>query len=64
MCLSAVYTEPKEESTVVVEEAARVTAANGRVEISTLFGETTVLEGYVVREVDLLKNYIVLGKGS
>jgi predicted RNA-binding protein len=62
MCLSAVYLERKEESTVVVEEAARVTAEQGGVRISTLFGETTVLEGYTIREVDLLKNDIVLGK--
>ncbi|MFW6181487.1 MAG: CooT family nickel-binding protein [Spirochaetota bacterium] len=62
MCLSAVYTGRKEESALVMEEAARVTADQKGVRISTLFGESTELEGYDIREVDLLKNYVVLGK--
>jgi len=61
MCLSAVYTEEVGESSVIVEEASSVIASDdGSVKISTLFGEEKHMKGYLIKEVNLLKNYIVL----
>ena len=60
MCLSKVYMKQKEDGSVVVEEASKVTAKHGTVEVQTLFGEVKVFSGYIIREVDLLKNSIVL----
>ena len=60
MCLSKVYMKKKSDGSVVVEEASKVTANEGNIEIQTLFGEIKVLSGYIIREVDLLKNSIVL----
>jgi predicted RNA-binding protein len=61
MCLSVVYSGQKDSDSLVVEEASRVEApGGGKVVISTLFGGTKTLEGYSIKEVDLLKNFIVL----
>ena len=60
MCLSKVYMKKKTDGSVVVEEASKVTAIEGAIEVQTLFGEVKVLSGYFIREVDLLKNSIVL----
>ncbi|HEB32753.1 MAG TPA: CooT family nickel-binding protein [Spirochaetes bacterium] len=60
MCLSKVYMKKKTDGSVVVEEASRVTVNEGAIEVQTLFGEVKVLPGYFIREVDLLKNSIVL----
>jgi predicted RNA-binding protein len=60
MCLSKVYMKKKADGSVVVEEASKVTAKEGNIEVQTLFGEIKVLSGYFIREVDLLNNSIVL----
>jgi predicted RNA-binding protein len=62
MCLSKVYVKKIEEDTPVVEEAAKVIYNDGSVEVHTLFGEKKVLQGYFIKELDLLKNYIILGE--
>ncbi|MBN2325122.1 MAG: CooT family nickel-binding protein [Spirochaetes bacterium] len=64
MCLSKVYMEQKSEDSILVPEAAVLIARGGSVEVKTLFGESTLLDGYVIREVDLMKNYVVLEKRS
>jgi predicted RNA-binding protein len=60
MCLSKVYMKKKADGSIVVEEASKITASEGKVEVQTLFGELKVLTGYFIREVDLLNNSIVL----
>ena len=60
MCLSKVYMKKKTDGSVVVEEASRVTAKEEVIEVQTLFGEVKTLTGYFIKEVDLLKNSIVL----
>jgi predicted RNA-binding protein len=60
MCLSNVFVKKKEEGAVVAHEASSVVDLGGRIEIQTLFGEKQVLEGYRIREVNLLKNFIIL----
>ncbi len=62
MCLSKVYVKKIEEDSPVVEEAAKVIYNDGTVEVHTLFGEKKVLRGYFIKELDLLKNYVVLGE--
>lgn len=65
MCLSSVYVEENDERTVVVEEASQVRITpEGAVEIDTLFGEKKSLNGYVIVEVNLLKNFLVLERGG
>ncbi len=60
MCLSNVFVKTREEGAVVAREASSVVDLGGRIEIQTLFGEKRVLEGYRIREVNLLKNFIIL----
>jgi predicted RNA-binding protein len=60
MCLSKVFLRQKEDGSVIVEEASRVTVDHGKVEIQTLFGEKKILDGYFIKEIDLLKNSILL----
>ncbi len=60
MCLSTVYLEDRREDTVVVKEAASVIDRGGRVEIKTLFGEKKEVEDFVIQEVNLVKNYVIL----
>ncbi len=63
MCLSTVYTETIDDSSIVVQEAAFLIAPDqNTVRIKTLFGEETVLNGYFVKEVNLLKNYVILDR--
>jgi hypothetical protein len=65
VCLSSVYVEENEKRTVVVEEASQVRVTpEGSVEIDTLFGEKKNLSGYIITEVNLLKNYLVLERGG
>jgi len=60
MCLSKVFVREKKDGSVVVEEASRVIDKNEAVEIQTLFGEKKVMEGYCIKDVDLLNNCIIL----
>ncbi len=63
MCLSAVYSEKIEDSSIVVQEAASLISPDrNTIHIKTLFGEETVLKGYYMKEVNLLKNYVLLAK--
>ena len=65
MCLSSVYLEESDSDSPVVEEASSLRVSeSGDVEITTLFGETKVMKGCMIAEVDLLKNSVVLREGG
>jgi predicted RNA-binding protein len=65
MCLSSVYLQESDNDAPVVEEASSLRVSeSGDVEITTLFGETKVMKGYTIAEVDLLKNSVVLREGG
>jgi predicted RNA-binding protein len=61
MCLSKVFVRSVDEESVIVDEASKIVYSNDAVEINTLFGEKKVLKGHVIKEVDLIKNQIILG---
>jgi predicted RNA-binding protein len=58
MCMAKLY-EAKEGGKPIVEDIARLTIADGRVEVETLFGEKKVFQGKV-RRIDFLKSQIQL----
>jgi predicted RNA-binding protein len=60
MCLSKVYADEMKDDAIVVPEAASLIDRGDGVEVRTLFGESRLIEGYGIREVDLMKNYVVL----
>jgi len=60
MCLSRVYLNKKGKNNLLIEEVSNVAEKNGVIEVSTVFGDTRKLKGYVVKEVDLTENYLVL----
>lgn len=62
MCLSKVFMKSVDENSVIVDEASKIVCRNDTVEINTLFGEKKVLKGYVINEVDLIKNQVILGE--
>ena len=62
MCLSTVYLEEKKEEAIVVKEAAKVVDKGNKVEIQTLFGERKLVDDFSIKEVDLIRNYVVLQK--
>ena len=60
MCMAKLY-EAKEGDKPIVEDIARMTIADRRVEVETLFGEKKVFQGRV-RQIDFLKSQIQLEK--
>ena len=58
MCMAKLY-EIKEGATPILEDIARLTIADGQVEVETLFGETKVFRGRV-RQIDFLNSQIQL----
>jgi predicted RNA-binding protein len=60
MCMAKLY-EAKEGDKPIVEDIARMTIADRRVEVETLFGEKKVFQGKV-RQIDFLKSQIQLEK--
>ena len=60
MCMAKLY-EIKEGAKPILEDIARLTIADGQVEVETLFGETKVFRGRV-RQIDFLKSQIQLEK--
>jgi len=58
MCMAKLY-EAKEGDKPILEDIARLTIADRRVEVETLFGETKVFQGKV-RQIDFLKSQIQL----
>ena len=60
MCMAKLY-DAKEGDKPVVENIARLTLGDRRVEVETLFGEKKVFRGKV-RQIDFLKSQIQLEK--
>jgi predicted RNA-binding protein len=60
MCMAKLY-EAKEGDKPILEDIARLTIADGQVEVETLFGERKVFQGKV-RQIDFLKSQIQLEK--
>jgi len=60
MCMAKLY-EAKEGDKPILEDIARLTIADRRVEVETLFGEKKVFQGKV-RQIDFLKSQIRLEK--
>ena len=60
MCMAKLY-EAKEGDKPILEDIARLTIADRRVEVETLFGERKVFWGKV-RQIDFLKSQIQLEK--
>lgn len=58
MCMAKLY-EAKEGDKPILEDIARMTIADRRVEVETLFGEKKVFQGKV-RQIDFLKSQIQL----
>jgi predicted RNA-binding protein len=61
MCMAKLY-EAKEGDKPIVEDIARLTITDGRVEVETLFGEEKVFQGKVLR-IDFLKSQIQFERG-
>ena len=62
MCLSNVYLDEKKEEKLVIQEVSQLRADNQNVQVQALMGESKSLEGYYIREVDLVDNYVILEK--
>jgi len=60
MCMAKLY-EAREGDKPIVENIARLTITDRRVEVETLFGEKRVFQGKV-RQIDFLKSQIQLEK--
>ena len=60
MCLSKIYIKDTDKNTLVVDEAARVINNDGVITVSTLFGDEKEFKGYIINEVNLVENYIIL----
>ena len=60
MCMAKLY-EAKEGDKPIAEDIARMTIADRRVEVETLFGEKRIFQGKV-RQIDFLKSQIQLEK--
>jgi len=58
MCMAKLY-EAKEGDKSILEDIARLTIADRRVEVETLFGEKRIFQGKV-RQIDFLKSQIQL----
>ena len=58
MCMAKLY-EAKEGDKPILEDIARMTIADRRIEVETLFGEKKVFQGSV-RQIDFLKSQIQL----
>ncbi|MDY6935741.1 MAG: CooT family nickel-binding protein [Spirochaetota bacterium] len=61
MCLSKVYLKDKN-SEIIIEEAASIIDNDGRIEINSIFGEKKEIEGFFIKETNLMENYIILGE--
>jgi predicted RNA-binding protein len=60
MCMAKLY-DVREGDKPIVENIARLTIADRRIEVETLFGEKKVFQGKV-RQIDFLKSQIQLEK--
>jgi len=64
MCLSTVYLDDAISGRALMEEVARVIVEGKKVELQTIFGEKKTFNGYEIKEVDLVRNIVLLVKGG
>ncbi|MGA1844329.1 MAG: CooT family nickel-binding protein [bacterium] len=62
MCLSNVYVDTKKQENLVLQEVVRVSADGEDIRIQTLIGDSKRMEGYYIRQVDFMENYMILEK--
>jgi predicted RNA-binding protein len=62
MCLSNVYVDTKKQENLLLQEVMRVSADGEDIQIQTLIGDSKKMEGYYIRQVDFLDNYMILEK--
>ena len=62
MCLATVYLDEKSDDKVVLSDVAALYADGPRVVIQTLFGEAKSIEGYMIGEINLTDNFVILRK--
>lgn len=62
MCLSKVYLKRESGNELLSEEVSQVLFDDGAIEISTLFGENKRVDGFLIEEVNLMDNTIILRK--
>ena len=62
MCLSNAYVDQKKQENLLLQEVMRVSVDGEDIQIKTLLGESKRMEGYYIRQVDFMDNYIILEK--
>lgn len=62
MCLSRVYLEKEDKGEILLEEASGIVDNKKAIEVYSIFGENKKIQGYYIKEVDFLKNTVILGK--
>jgi len=58
MCMARLY-EAKQGGRLIVEDVARITIEDERVEVETLFGERSIFQGKL-RSIDFVKSEVQL----
>lgn len=61
MCLSNVYLQRGDQQEIIAKEVSKIINNHGTIEIYSLFDEPVKQKDCYVMEIDLEKNYIVLG---
>ncbi len=62
MCLSSVYQGEVSDNRIILKEASLLKVKDDEVIIENIFGQSESLKGYYIKEVNLVKNYVVLDK--
>ena len=62
MCLSNAYVDEKKQDNLLLQEVMRVSVDGEDIQIQTLLGESKRMEGYYIRQVDFMDNYMILEK--
>ena len=62
MCMSKVYLREGSVDEIVIEEAIKVIDSDGTIEISSIFGDNKIIQGYFIKEINFTNNYTILCK--
>ena len=62
MCLSKVYLKGRDKNDLLIEDVSEIKNENGIIAVNTIFGRGKKVKGYVIKEVNFLSNYLILGK--
>lgn len=60
MCLSSVYRGEVKDNRIIIKEASLLKVRDDEVIIENIFGQSESLKGYYIKEVNLVKNYVIL----